>query len=200
MNCQNWLELGGTITGFLCVWFAAKKNVLTWPLGIASVIFYFVVFNNQKLYSDALLQIFFALFQVYGWYLWSANKGDNERTIKSLKPAQWVLVTVLLGTVTGLWFYLLITLKPDASLPFWDSFTTVGSLMAVYLQARKNIACWWLWIVVDLVYVPMYIYKFLVVTALLYAGFLFLAVYGLWNWNKLKSMQEPDQLNLKHDA
>jgi nicotinamide mononucleotide transporter len=148
------------------------------------VIFYIILFYEVKLYSDAWLQLFYTIFQIYGWYYWLQNKGSHYKNVQKLKFKGWILVAVIISVSWSLWYEGLLFLKPDATLPFLDSFTTVTSLVAVYLQARKNIATWLLWIIADIIYLPMYIYKELYLTTALYALFLFLAVYGWTKWKR----------------
>ncbi len=72
----------------------------------------------------------------------------------------------------------------DADIPYWDSATTVVSLMAQWLMARKILECWLVWLAVDTLYVAIYIYKDLYPTAGLYAFFLVLAALGFIEWKK----------------
>lgn len=180
----NIWEIFGTLTGFVCVWLAAREKVLTWPLGIISALLYYKVFSDWKLYSDAWLQLLFAVFQVYGWYNWYHQGRSASKPISRLTAPQWGITLIILALLWMVWYYLLIRIKTDASLPVWDSFTTVASLLAVYLQARKVIDCWWIWIAADLVYIPMYLSKDLYFTTGLYILFLILAVYGYVGWQK----------------
>lgn len=84
---------------------------------------------------------------------------------------------------TGLLHWVLVTFT-ESTVPFWDAITTVLSLLATWGQARKKIECWWLWIAADVIYVPLYAYKELYLTAVLYVGFMVLCVIGLRNWMK----------------
>jgi nicotinamide mononucleotide transporter len=71
-----------------------------------------------------------------------------------------------------------------AALPYLDASLASFSLVASWWQARKHIANWWTWIVVDIVYVGEYIYKDLWLTAVIYAGLVILAVVGLRDWRR----------------
>jgi nicotinamide mononucleotide transporter len=79
---------------------------------------------------------------------------------------------------------LLLSGATDSTVPFWDALTTSLSLMATYGQCRKRVESWWLWIAADLVYIPLYAYKELYLTSLLYVGFLTLCLIGLRGWSR----------------
>jgi nicotinamide mononucleotide transporter len=192
----NFWEVWGTLTGLVCVWLAAKENVFTWPIGIISALLYWKVFQDSKLFSDAWLQVFFAAFQLYGWFMWSAKKQKSEQVIIPITAKNIVLAIILTGLLWPIWFKTLLYIKPMASLAAWDSLTTVLSLLAVFFQAKKWILCWWIWILADLIYVPMYIYKELDLTAFLYLLFLALAVYGFYQWRKTLQKNKSNQATI----
>jgi nicotinamide mononucleotide transporter len=180
------LEWLGTITGALCVNLAAKENVLNWPIAIISVSIYIYIFYNAKLYGDTILQFYFLATCIYGWYYWTFGKTTNlaaERKVSTLSNKNWLVIIVLqivLSVVVG---YLL-DIKTDTDVPYIDGFCTVGSFIAQYLLTRKILENWIIWIVVDIVYIPLYIHKNLLATAVLYFIFLFIAAKGYIDWNK----------------
>lgn len=187
---SNPWELWGAITAIACVWLAARENILNWPVSLVSVILYTKVFYDSRLYSDALLQIVFAGFQVYGWYQWQFSKKEVSHVPKPLvqvhylSPAHRFRVFLLVCLLWPMWYQAVVRIKPDASLPLWDSLTMIISIIAIYWQAKKVIESWWLWILVDLIYVPMYAQKNLYLTAIIYMVFLVLAGYGLGLWRR----------------
>ena len=87
----------------------------------------------------------------------------------------------ILGTTAMTWFLSALT---DSTVPVADAFTTVLSLLATRGQTRKKVESWWLWILADLIYVPLYMYKHVTLTALLYIGFMALCVVGLMRWTR----------------
>lgn len=179
----NPVEIIAAATGFWCVWLAAKGRLLNWPVAIVSTLLYTWIFYQSRLYSDALLQIVFLAFQVYGWMNWD-SRAESGKAPTWLRNRQrgWIMLAIPLVSI--LWYFLLIRLKPDASLPLGDSITTVLSVAAIWLQALKKTENWLLWILADLLYVPIYITKDLHLTAILYVLFLILAVWGLRKWMK----------------
>jgi nicotinamide mononucleotide transporter len=102
-------------------------------------------------------------------------------TVSRTTSPQWAILLAagLAGTALLTW---ILDTKTDSSVPLPDAVTTVLSLMATWGQARKKIESWWLWITADVIYVPLYIYKDLWLTAILYVGFIGLCIAGLRSW------------------
>lgn len=177
------LELAGMAATILGIWLTTKRLLICWPVVLAADFLYLAVFYRARLFSDALLQIFFVAFTLYGWWhWWRGVRKEGEVTIAPLSPRGWIgglaagaIGAVLLG---GLMVHV------GAALPHLDATLASYSLVASWWGARKHIANWWLWIAVDLIYIGEYLYKGLQATALLYAGLVVLAILGLRDWRK----------------
>lgn len=180
----TWLELLGTISGFACVYLAARQSIWNWPVAIISIIAYAVLFYEYQLYGDAFLQLYFMATSFYGWYYWLKRKEAHLKPIVTLTGGE-VLKIALIGVfLAGLlgWFLDDFT---DSDVPYIDGFCTALSFIAQFLMTRKVLQNWILWIIVDICYVPLYIYKDLMLTAVLYTLFLALAVMGYLQWKKI---------------
>lgn len=186
------LEIAGFVLSVLAVWLTARQHILCWPIGIASVIVYAIVFVDVKLYSDAGLQVVFAVLQVYGWILWlrTGPSPGMQRPVGKTEPAEAALLLLLGCAGTGALGYTMSTFT-DAALPYWDAGTTVFSLVGQWLTARKAIECWPVWIAVDVVYIGIYVVKDLQLTAFLYAIFIVLAFYGWREWHSASRRAQP---------
>lgn len=177
------LEWVGTITGFLCVYLAAKQNILNWPVSIISVLAYSVLFFEYHLFGDAALQIYFLGTAVYGWYFWTRNKQEDHKPVVSLTPKEYLLVAASVICLSGVLGLFLEHLTPT-DVPYIDGTCTAISFVAQILLTRKVLQTWILWIIVDVIYVPLYLYKELALTALLYILFLIIAAVGYKDWRK----------------
>lgn len=179
-----WTEAIGAATGAVCVWLAAVSDPWTWPIGIANNLFYLVIFWSSGIYADALLQIFYAAISAYGIYRWTSGRGQAKvRPVERGSRAE-LAATGLAMAVAAAVSWLVLRRWTDSTVPAWDGVTTAMSLAAQWLMSRRVIENWWLWIAVDLLYVPLYVYKGLWVTAGLYALFLALCVLGLVDWRR----------------
>ena len=179
----NRIELAGSLTTAIGIWLTTRRTLWCWPVILAADFLYLLVFYRARLFSDSLLQIFFVAFTLYGWWnWWRGVRQDGEVRVAPLK-ARSCAVAVVLGVV-GSFAMGAITKHMHAALPYLDASLLSFSLVASWWQARKHIANWWLWIVVDVLYIGEYIYKDLWLTAVLYALLVGLAVVGLLEWRR----------------
>lgn len=180
----SWIELTGALISAWAVWLTAQRRPWCWPVGLLSVAIYVWIFAAAKLYSDALLQVAFALLIVYGWHKWLRNLGDDGRVQVAPLPVPQALTHMAMGILGALSLGFAMHRFTDATLPWLDAALTAFSLVAQWWQGRRHIAAWWLWMAVDVVYVGEYVYKHLMITSVLYAGFVVLAVVGMRNWRR----------------
>lgn len=179
----HWLEIAGLITTVIGIWLTTRRTLLCWPVVLAADVIYLIVFYRAQLLSDSLLQLFFVAFTLYGWWhWWRGVREEGEVRVVPL-PMQSLAIALAAGAV-GSFALGELAKRLHAALPYLDATLTSFSLVGSWWQARKHIANWWLWIVVDLVYIGEYLYKDLWPTALLYAGLVALAALGLRDWRR----------------
>lgn len=178
-----WPEWLGVVSGFICIYLAAKENILSWPISIISVIAYAWVFFDAKMYGDMTLQFYFLFTALYGWYYWSRKEANSDKPIQNLSTRGWALAivsVVILSILLGL--FLDNFTKTDV--PYEDGFCTAMSFVAQILLTRKFLQNWVLWIIVDICYIPLYIYKHLNLSAVFYAFLVIIAIKGFLDWRK----------------
>lgn len=179
---MTWIEATAVIFGLLCVWLTVRQNIWCWPTGLVQVALYIVIFYDAKLYSDVILHVVYVILQIYGWHHWLYGGRDRSKLpVTSLQAhglIGWILV-VAVGTAGWGWSMARFT---DASVPYWDAFTTVASLVAQWLMTRKRLQSWLFWISVDIVAIGVYLHKSLIMTSGLYLIFLVLATMGFFTW------------------
>ena len=189
---MSYVELVGTVCYLSSVWLIAKRRVLTWPIGIISVLLYMSLFYQIRLYSDALEQVYYLIVSIYGWWYWVRSRSDDASVISvgfsALRTAMvWLIVTVIVGIAVGALMSRVHTLLPSvftepASYPYVDALTTIGSFSAMWLMARRRVESWLYWIVIDLVGIVLYYLKSVRFVALLYVVLLVLAIKGFRGW------------------
>jgi nicotinamide mononucleotide transporter len=175
------LELLGFVLSVATVVLTILRNHWGWFFAIVSSATYGVVFFDARLYGDAGLQGVFIAASIWGWWQWLRGAEGKPLPVTRLSHTGWM--ASLLGWAVG-FFALSAFLKActDTDVPHMDGFLTAGSLLGQLLTAKKKIENWHTWIVVDILYVGLYIYKGLHLTAILYAVFVVLAVLGLRAW------------------
>lgn len=177
------LEALAVLTGAAAVYLSVRENPWTWPVGLVNAALYAAVFAQAKLYADAGLQGVYAVLSVYGAYQWLQGGADRRALSVSRVRKKEGLSLALAGTLVAGTLALLLR-HTDASLPALDSGLTGASLVAQWMMARKLLESWAVWIAVDVLYVGMFVYKALFLTAGLYALFLVLAVMGHRRWRR----------------
>ncbi|WNI25582.1 nicotinamide riboside transporter PnuC [Streptomyces sp. ITFR-16] len=188
----SWTEVLGFGSGALCVWLVARQHLANWPIGIANNLFFILLFTQSGLYADAGLQIVFIALAAYGWWTWThgGGPGTDRLPVRRTTRTEWTWLLAA-GAVGTLVLTVLLDRATDSTVPVWDGLTTALSLAATYGQCRKLVESWWLWIAADVVYIPLYAYKELYLTSLLYAGFLTLCLFGLRNWRRDLAVRTP---------
>lgn len=189
------LEFTGTVLYFASVYLISRKMILTWPVGIVSVILYAVLFYQVQLYSDMLEQSYYLVISVIGWITWKKTKR-NEKTIPSFWStpkliAGWAgltaLATLILAFAVSRFHIWMPTLFPEpADFPRLDALTTIMSLVAMYLITVRRNEGWIYWIIVDVIGIGLYWHKNVRFIALQYVFLLIMAAYGLYYWAKKK--------------
>ena len=175
------IEVFGFVTGVANVWLLARQNIWNWPIGLANNAAYLILFATTGLYGDAGLQVVYITLSIYGWWNWARRGSATSLPVTRTPTGVWNVLApaTILSFVVLRWFLAHYT---DSTVPVWDGLTTALSLAAIYGQSRKYLESWWLWILADLVYIPLYIYKNLWLTSVLYLVFLLLCVFGLRQW------------------
>jgi nicotinamide mononucleotide transporter len=181
---MNSLELIAVVLTLLAVFLTARQVIWCWPLAMVSVTLYAIVFFQAKLYADMGLQVLYFGLAIYGWWAWLRGGEDHGELQVSLATKRTKAVLVLIGAVSGALLGSTLSRHTDASLPFMDSALTSFSIVGQWMQTRKLLEAWLIWLAVDVFYVGMFIFKGLYPTAALYAVFLILAVMGFLSWRR----------------
>lgn len=186
-NIQNTgiLEIIAVLFGIASVWFAKKANILVYPTGIISVLIYVYLCYYAGLYADMGINGVYFIMSVYGWILWSRKtetKPKRPITFCNLK-----LHILIIFVLIFFFFNLTYLLKhhTDSTVPVWDALTTSIFIAAMLLMALKKVENWLLWIVGDIISIPLYFSKEMVFTSIQYLVFLILAVLGYMEWVKI---------------
>lgn len=185
-------ELLGFVTGVVTVCLVVRRSIWNWPIGVANVLLLMILFWDAGLYADSALQIVYVVLGLVGWWVWfrgGPGTAGPELVVSRTSPREWAGL-LLGGAALTIALWLFLDRLTGSTVPFPDAVTTALSLVATYGQVRKLLESWWFWIAADVVYVPLYAYKGLYLTAVLYVVFLALCVAGLIAWRR--ALAVPD--------
>ena len=185
------IEATAVLFGLLSVYFARRVKIAVYPTGIISTALYIYICLNAKLYADMGINAYFMVMSIYGWYIWSEMKPKDtvERPILRLRRDAYAPTLLALIGIFGVLVFVLVRFT-DSDVPYVDAFTTSLFVVGMYFMAKKIMEHWWLWIVGDLISVPLYMYKGLGLTSFQYAVFLIIAIQGLREW-RLTILNQP---------
>jgi nicotinamide mononucleotide transporter len=209
----SWIEAIGTVAGLLCIWLASLEKISNYAFGLINVTLFAVIFFQIQLYASLLLQLFFFVANIYGWYAWSRQTTDNQQALQIRwmtlpKAIGWLLVCVVaIGLMTlyinpvFAWLTKIAVtvmqgvglsvampeLQPDA-FPFWDSCLMVLSIVAMILMTRKYVENWLLWVIINVISVMIFARQGVYAMSLEYTILTLIALNGCWLW--IKSARE----------
>lgn len=180
------LELIAIFFGLLSVWFAKKNNILVFPTGIINTGIYVYLLWKWDLLGDMIINFYYVVMSVYGWYHWSRKKGEqNQHEIAIASKKEWFysfyIFTATILLVVGVYLFF-------GKFTHWtsyvDTFVTGIFFAGMWLMARRKIENWLFWIIGDIISIPMYFVKGYTFTSIQYLIFTIIAFYGYQEWKK----------------
>jgi nicotinamide mononucleotide transporter len=183
---ENWIELFGTITGLLYIWFSIKHSLWLWPIGFLTSAAYIIVFYQSKLFADMALQVYYVFASIYGWVHWVYGKQKSGNTgklrISKLKTYQWIVAIIACVVLTLAYYPLGVYF--NASFPIWDGFVTAGSIVATWMLTRKIVEQWLFWVIIDGATIALLVAKERYLTVILMTVYTIMAILGYLKWLK----------------
>jgi len=179
------LEVMAALFGVISVWFAKNENIWVYPSGIISTAIYIFICYTFDLFGDLIINIYYTFMGIYGWYMWTRIvKGEPLEISRSkrndiVKAFAIFLTTAVFVVIVYLYFN-----RFDRLTDYFDTFTTGVFFAAMWLMANKKIEHWFLWIVGNIVSIPLYLLKGLGFTGLQFVVFLLIAIFGYIEWKK----------------
>ncbi len=177
------LEVVAILFAVAYVLLATRQLLWCWPAAMISTTLYVVIYYEVALFSESLLNAYYLLIAVYGWYQWQRGGAGGEplaiQRWRWTTHLQLIVITALFIPLLGLW-----TRSLGAAFPFADAATTCFSVLATWLVTRKVLENWLYWVIIDLVGIYLNFARGLYLTSLLFVAYTVLAVYGYWQWTR----------------
>lgn len=186
------LEIIAVLSGIASVWFAKKESIWVYPTGIVSTVIYVYICYNYTLYGDLIINVYYTLMSIYGWYMWTRLiKGEHLEITKSSTKDIIKALGIFLSTAVFVVIVYLYFNRFDRVTDYFDTFTTGIFFAAMWMMANKKIEHWLLWIGGNIISIPLYFIKGLGFSGIQFSIFLVLAIFGYIEWKKhLNSNQQ----------
>ena len=179
------LEVLAALFGIASVWFAKKESIWVYPTGILSTVIYVYICFNFTLYGDLIINIYYTLMSIYGWYMWTKVVKGHHIEITTLNKKDTIKAFgIFISTAIFVVLVYLYFNRFDRMTDYFDTFTTGVFFAAMWLMANKKIEHWLLWIAGNIISIPLYFIKGLGFTGIQFIIFLILAILGYLEWKK----------------
>ena len=181
------LELFAVFMNILSVIYAKRNSVLVYPTGlIGTGIFVYLLFNFSLL-GDMIINFYFVIMSIYGWYYWTQKKEGKVIHNVSRVTVNEYYFSIIIAVISLISIYLVYDFfgKWNSWTAYVDSITTAIFFIAMWLMARRKVESWIFWIIGDLISIPLYFSKELTISSIQYLIFLILAILGYISWKKI---------------
>lgn len=185
---MNLLEIAANLITGASILLAGRNSVHTWWTGIVGCSLFAFVFLESRLYADTVLQAFFVVTSVAGWWQWLHGSHGEALPVTDL-PMRRLLWQLAYGTLGALGYGMLLHRFTDAYAPFLDSTVLAFSIVAQLLMMRRHVQSWPFWLLVNSIAVPLYASRGLYLTSVLYAVYWINAVVSWRHWLHLRGAE-----------
>ena len=181
LNAELIIESIAVTTGLLSVWYSKKINVMVFPIGIISVLLYVFIFIKNGLFANAVINFLYFAISVFGWWNWIKDNGQQSNSLSvTFLNSKQRLVTL---TIVLVLLFVSKIFSSDTT-TFLDYITGVLGLGGMLLTALKKVENWILYLLCDIILIPLCIYNGLYLTVLQYIIYAIIAVMGYISWSK----------------
>ena len=181
------LELFAVTMNIFSVIYAKRNSILVYPTGLIGTGIFVYILYNFSLLGDMIINFYFVIMSIYGWYYWSQKKnGEVLHNVSRTSTKEYYFI-LMLGIISLLSIYTIYNFydKWDSWTAYVDTITTAIFFVAMYLMARRKVESWIFWIIGDVITIPLYFYKGLTISSIQYLIFLILAILGYISWKKI---------------
>jgi len=186
----GWVEAIAVIAGIVSVWYSRKENILVFPTGLINTTLYIYLSYKGHLFGEASVNLYYTIMSIYGWYLWTRRKEDQQTYILQITTSskkEWIQQLAFFAAFYLVIYFTLIYLKtafaPEA-IPWADAFASATAYTGMWLMAKKKVESWIWWILTNIASIPLYFIKGYAFTSLQFLVLLVLAIAGWYSWKQ----------------
>ena len=186
------LEMIAFVFGIASVYYAKKENILVYPTGLIATCITVFLLYRAGYFGDMVVNFYYSVMSIYGWYVWSRPTVDNGILPISRTTKREKLIGLMLFVVTIVVIFVVYRIFAQAIEVenYIDVFTSGIFFTAMYFMALKKIENWTLWIVADIISIPLYAYRGLGILSLQFLIFTIMAVQAYIEWKKTLDMPQ----------
>tara|TARA_R110000765_G_scaffold97118_4_gene182794 strand:+ start:1059 stop:1697 length:639 start_codon:yes stop_codon:yes gene_type:complete len=191
------LEIVAVLFGLLSVLFSKQNNIWVYPTGMISTAIFVYLLVLWGLIGDMLINIYYFIMSIYGWYIWTRKVDAEHVTPISLATRKEHIISMIIFICTLLFVFIVYQIfgKWTSWMAYVDTLTTAVFFVGMWLMAKRKVENWLYWIIGDIISVPLYFYKGFTFTSFQYLIFTFIAIFGYSAWKK--SLDKNPQILLK---
>jgi nicotinamide mononucleotide transporter len=192
------IELLATLLALAYVILALKQSLWCWPAALLSTMLFTHVMWQSALLSDALLQLYYAGMALYGWWRWQQLRQHSPAAQGPVFEWrwQWHVLLITATAVAGWALGAFMARHTHADFAYLDAQTTVFSIVATVLVARKLVSNWLYWVVIDAVSIFVYAQKHLYFLTALFMLYTVIAIAGYFIWRSHYQQQPAVRLSM----
>ena len=180
------LEITAVIFGLLSVWYSKNNNILVFPTGMISTSIFIYLLYKWVLLGDMLINAYYFIMSIYGWYIWTRKKNDIETPITTASSNEKKIgLIIFLSSLVFVYLVYVYFDKWGSISSYIDYLTTAIFFVGMWLMAKRKIENWIFWIIADIISIPLYFYKGFTFTSLQYLIFTFIAIAGYYSWKNI---------------
>jgi|SRR5690625_662311 len=192
----NYLEALGAGLAIVQVILSKNNNVNNYLFGIAGILIAIWIYYHNKLYADILLNLYYLIMSIYGWFFWKFGKKSKQSPITYSSPENWLIAFGIVSGCLILMFYWL-NFHTDSDVPVWDSFVVAFAWAGMWLMAKRKIENWLFLNMSNLIAIPLMVYKGLYIYAALTVFLFIMGWLGYFNWRKIYKQTDGNFSNQK---
>ncbi len=184
------VEAIAVIAGIVSVWYSRKENVLVFPTGLVNTTLFIYLSYRGHLFGEASVNLYYTIMSIYGWYLWTRKKEDNQTLVLKITNSskkEWLQQIAFFATFYLVIYFTLVFLKtafaPEA-IPWADAFASATAYTGMWLMAKKKVESWIWWILTNIASIPLYFIKGYAFTSVQFLVLLILAIAGWYSWKQ----------------
>jgi len=187
------LEAIAFFFGIASVVYAKREHIWVYPTGLVATLITMYIFLQDRLLGDMMLNLYYSIMSIYGWWNWSRRRGNEVllHISRTTTPEKWIGLALFIVTAAFTYgVYRVFAPEIDVT-NYIDMLTSGIFFTAMWYMATKKIENWTLWILADVITVPLYAYRGWGMLSLQYLIFTILAIQGYYAWKKHLDRPRP---------